>query len=75
MKISEAATLKSRCRRSQYFVMYSQVDPEKFQTRESFGTVLQEEFERETARLNCCIWPVAMRSTREQAFTTTAVLR
>ena len=54
--MSESEIQNCRSGRCQCLVTYSQVDCEKFPTRESFGNMVQEEFERGNSQVKVSHW-------------------
>ena len=62
------AAMNPRVGRQQYLVTYSQADESKFSTRESFGKVLQEEFNAGTSVVKVDYWAYAREEHQNDGF-------
>ena len=54
--------------RRQYSVTYSQADAEKFPTRESFGEMLETEFNRGTSQVKVSHWVCSKEEHQQSGF-------
>ena len=68
MEASQNTLNNPRIGRRQYFVTYSQADSDKFPTRESFGRMLENEFNQGTGHIKVSHWACCKEDHKEEGF-------